>query len=133
MSLLRRLLGISDDDQSLGARGERHASKWLAARGYRVLDRNVSCGDDEVDILAVDPDGRTIVVVEVKTRQCAQPPPEASVNRTTQSRLARCAARLQRKTRYRDRPFRFDVVAIIWPVGCEPSVQHWPGAFESPF
>jgi putative endonuclease len=131
--LLRRLCGLSEAPVPLGQRGERLAADWLAKRGYKILERNVSFGDDEADIVVLDPDGRTIVVVEVKTRESDQPPPEASVGRTKQFRLSRCAAMLAKRARYRDRPFRFDVIAVVWPENAEPQVRHWPGAFESSF
>ena len=129
ISLVRRIL--RRPPRPLGQRGERYAAKWLARRGYRILQTNVTFGDDEADLIAEDPDGRTIVVVEVKTREQAHPAPEASVGPTKQYRLSRCAARLARMSKYRDRPFRFDVIAIIWPDGSQPQVRHWPGAFES--
>lgn len=133
ISLLRRLCGFEMNNAPIGVRGERHAAQWLAARGYRVIQRNVSLGDDEIDILAIDPDGCTLVIVEVKTRTQAQPPPEASVGQTKQYRLARCAARLQRQRKFRDSPIRFDVIAIVWPDGEDAAVTHWAGAFQSPF
>lgn len=131
ISLLKRLCGFSNSPQPLGTRGEQYAARWLSKRGYKVLHTNLAFGDDEADIIALDPDQRTVVIVEVKTRESAQPPPEASVNSTKQFRLSRCAAMLAKRAEYRDRPFRFDVVAIVWPEGSGPKVRHWAGAFDS--
>jgi putative endonuclease len=119
--------------QPIGVRGEKLAAKWLRRRGYRILQHNLPVGDDEADLIALDPDRRTIVVVEVKTRTDETPAPELSVNRTKQFRMARLASRLQKQRDYRDHPFRFDAIAIVWPEGGEPSVRHHPGAFESPW
>lgn len=53
----------------LGARGEREAERYLASRGYQVIGRNLRMHSGEIDLLCVAPDERTIVVVEVKTRE----------------------------------------------------------------
>jgi putative endonuclease len=105
---------------------------WLKRRGYRVIERNLRLGDDEADIIALDPDGSTIVLVEVKTRRRASPAPEESIGSAKRFRLARTAARLQ-QTRYPNRALRFDVMTIIWPEGEDPQIKHWASAFDSPF
>lgn len=117
----------------LGQQGERVAAQWLKRRGYRILQRNMSVGDDEADLIALDPDGRTIVIVEVKTRRSETPLPEFSINRTKQYRMARLAARLQQRAEYANCPFRFDAIAIVWPQGATPDIRHHPGAFDSPW
>ncbi len=131
MNLLQRIFGKRDN--SLGARGERAAERFLKQRGFRILERNLSVGDDEADLVALDPDGRTIVVVEVKTRRDDGIAPEASVHKVKQHRLTRLAMRLQKQERFRDRPFRFDAIAVVWPAHAkaEPVIRHIPGAFES--
>ena len=125
-----------DRDRPLTDKGRKvqsELSRWLRKRGYRILERNMPLADDEADLVALDPDGRTIVIVEVKTRSNGMTLPEASITRTKQFRLSRLASRLQQSPKYRDRPFRFDAVAIVWPEGQDPVVRHHPGAFESPW
>jgi putative endonuclease len=120
--------------KSLGVRGERLAATHLKRKGYRILERNFVVGDDEADLIALDPDGRTIVIVEVKTRAAGDPDAAMlAVTRTKQFRMARLAASLCRRKAYRDRPFRFDAVAIHWPAGSEPVVTHHVAAFNSPW
>ena len=116
-----------------GPRGEALAAKWLRRRGYRILARNLRVGDDEIDILAIDPDRQTIVVTEVKTRRDDDRLAEDAIDRRKQFRLARAAARLQKQAKYRDRPIRIDAIAITWPEGGEPDVRHYIGAFDAPF
>src|SRR5690625_7247556 len=52
----------------LGAFGERLAVQHLSAAGWTVLERNWRCRYGELDIVALDPRGRALVFVEVKTR-----------------------------------------------------------------
>jgi putative endonuclease len=131
MSFLHRIL--SRTPAPLWRRGEKLAAKWLRQRGYRILERNLPLADDEADLVAIDPDGRTIVIVEVKTRGSDAIAPEASITPIKQFHLSRLASRLQQRRGYQDRPFRFDALAIVWPDGGEPTVRHIPGAFQSPW
>ncbi len=128
--LLRRLFAAGGP---LGRRGERFAERYLKRRGYRILRRGWRAGRDEADLVAVDPDGRTLVIVEVKTRRSDAPPPEASIGRTKQYRLSRLADRLLKEPAMRGRPLRFDAVAIVWPADGEPEVRHYVDAFECPW
>ena len=116
--------------QSLGERGERLAARWLRRRGYRILHRNLTIGRDEADLVVVDPTGRSLVIVEVKTRSSEAPPPEAGLTRRKQVHLERLAARLQCRREYRDLPVRIDAIAIVWPDGGTPEVRHYKDAFS---
>ena len=51
---------------SVGAWGERRAARHVRSRGLVLLKRNWRNGGREADIIACD--GRTLVVIEVKTR-----------------------------------------------------------------
>jgi putative endonuclease len=129
--IARALLCWWRSKPSLGSRGEQLAQRMLVASGYRILERNLFVNDDEADLVALDPDGHTIVIVEVKTRSDDTLPPELGFSRAKQQRLTRLASRLQRRPAYRDRPIRFDAVAIVLPKSGEPLIRHHPGAFEA--
>lgn len=129
---MRDLLRRFRPARTLGARGERYAARWLRRRRYRILHRNYTAGRDEADLIAVAPDGRTLVVVEVKTRSSPDPAPESAFTRDKQHKMFRLAVKLSR--RYPDRPIRFDAIAIVWPEGVKvPEVRHYVDAFEAPF
>ncbi len=123
----RRVFG---PPESLGDRGERLAARWLSRRGYRILHRNLTIGRDEADLVVVDPTGKALVIVEVKTRSSAAPPPEAAMTPQKQLHLERFAARLQCRGEYRGLPVRIDAIAIVWPDGGTPEVRHYKDAFS---
>ena len=60
---LRRLF----PKKTLGQRGEAAAARYLRRRGYKILARSDRFGPGELDLVALD--RKTIVFVEVKTRQ----------------------------------------------------------------
>jgi putative endonuclease len=51
-----------------GRDGEDVAIRYLLISGYKVWERNVRLGHDEIDIVAFDPEDSVLVFVEVKTR-----------------------------------------------------------------
>lgn len=129
--IFRRQGDPGDRRRVLGRRGEQLAARHLRRAGYRILHRNLRVGDDEADIVAMAPDGRMVVIVEVKTRRDDRLAPELAVNQQKQSRLVRLAARLQRRRAFTDRAFRFDVIAITWPEAGLPELRHLEGAFQA--
>lgn len=128
-----RAIGL---DPSVGARGERAAARHLKRQRYRILARNLRQKLGEIDLLAEAPDGRTIVIVEVKTTASDAPDaiaPEVHVNAAKQRKLAALASMLVRRQRWHDRPIRFDVVGVVLPPRGKPILRHHVAAFESSF
>ncbi|MYB22264.1 MAG: YraN family protein [Chloroflexi bacterium] len=56
-----------DHRRRLGAAGEEVAARYLAARGYEIVERNYRRRWGEADIIALAEDG-THVIVEVRSR-----------------------------------------------------------------
>lgn len=114
---LARLWGV---EAALGARGEAAAADMLKGLGYRILGRNLRLPFGEIDLLAEDPDGRTIVLVEVKTRKrpeggagaSARVAPEASITRKKARKLVRLLDAIVQSNGWGKRPKRIDVVAV---------------------
>jgi len=107
------VIGFLARRRALGPRGERVAARRLKREGYRLLARNWRDRSGELDLVLEDPDGRTVVVVEVKSRlKSGGPPPEASVTRDKTRRLIALTQRLRRANGWTDRPVRIDVVGV---------------------
>ena len=73
----------------LGSRGENVAARFLQGLGYNILVRNFRCAVGEIDIIARE--GRTLVFVEVKTREADDPMPEDQINADKQQATVRSA------------------------------------------
>jgi len=130
--LLRRLTGRP----TTGQRGEALAARHLKQHGHRVLGCNLRTRFGEVDLLTLAPDGRTLVIVEVKTSAAPPGPnrayrPEVRVDRGKQRRLIALAAQLARRHRLTQRPVRFDVIAGCLAAPAGQRVHHIPHAFAS--
>ena len=57
-------------NRTLGQQGEALAADYLAARGYKIIERNFRAGHQELDIIAEQAD--ILHFVEVKTRRTDQ-------------------------------------------------------------
>lgn len=128
--LLQRWLGHNGG--GLGAQGERLVARWLSRQGYEIIGQNVTIARHEIDLLARDPDGRTVVLVEVKTRTSPMLPAESAVTREKRRRLLRAAQMLKRQQAYAAFPMRFDVVTVVRSdEDAEPHIRHYVAAFDA--
>lgn len=112
----------------LGRDGEREAARFLRRAGMRVLVRNHRAPSGEIDLIARD--GDTLVFVEVKTRR--EGVPAEAVTPEKQRRITLAALHFLRRHRALEVRSRFDIVAIVWPVGARtPRVEHIRNAFDA--
>lgn len=96
---------------SLGRQGEELAAAYLVDKGYKVLVRNWRCRYGEIDLVAMD--GKTMVFIEVKTRQTVRLGlPAEAVDTRKQKRLRSLARRYIHETGQTAAAYRFDVVAV---------------------
>ncbi len=96
------------------ARAEAAVADYLAARGCVIVGRNLRLGRLELDLVVRD--GRTVVVVEVRTRgKGAYTSAFGSIDWSKRQRVRRAGERLWRD-RYRDDPtvdhLRFDAASV---------------------
>ncbi len=118
-----------DTRKRLGALGESLAAELLKKKGMTILARNWRCRFGEIDIIAQD--GRTLVVVEVKTRRGAQAgPPEEGVDARKQAQLCRLAQYYVEQVNWKEE-VRLDIVAVAFSSqGTLLRITHWPHAIE---
>jgi putative endonuclease len=126
---------MSDDSRrNLGALGERLAGEHLAARGYRLLERNFRTRYGELDIVARN--GRFLVFCEVKTRLAGQEAgpfgPLIAVGPRKRAQVRRMAGQWlrERAGRAGGDQARFDVIGIVVDRrGRVLSLEHLEDAF----
>ena len=123
------MLGRSRDE--IGRRGEDEAARYLRGLGYRIVGRRERVLRGDIDIVALD--GRTVVFVEVRSRSdTSHGHPAETVGATKQRRISQLAAAYIRRHRLEDCSARIDVVAVTFPEGSPPVVEHYQNAFDSP-
>jgi putative endonuclease len=117
--------------RTLGERGEAAAARYLKRLGYQIVARGERGRLGEIDLVAVD--GRTVVFVEVKTRQSRDAgSPADAVDAEKQRRLTRLAMAFLKRHGLLEYPVRFDIVAVTWPENRRrPTIEHFRGAFEA--
>ena len=118
-----------DERHELGRRGEELAARHLEKQGCQVIGRNVVNRVGELDLVALE--GRTVLVVEVKTRSRTTRRPSEAVNFRKQHKLTLTAALFLQSQGWSDRAMRFDVIEVICPTGGAPIINHIKSAFEA--
>lgn len=97
---------------SVGRLGEKVAVRYLRRKGLTIKETNYRCPVGEVDIVAEE--GEWLVFVEVKARRSVKfGLPQYSVTRYKLERLRRVAQYYLASHRIKERPVRFDCVAIL--------------------
>ncbi|MBN1124968.1 MAG: YraN family protein [Sedimentisphaerales bacterium] len=118
------------DTKRLGRWGERQALRRLRRKGYTVIARNWRCEAGEVDLVMADPNG-TVAFVEVKTRRdeiwaAAQD----AVGYAKRKHISSVARYFVQRYGIKDRPLRFDIVAVILTEKDPVEIRHYENAFR---
>lgn len=100
--------------QRIGRWGEETAARFLEARGYQILGRNVRTRYGEIDLLVRNLQDGELVFVEVKTRTSGSfGLPEDAVDGRKLEHMGRAAdTYLEQHPEFSGDSWRFDVVAI---------------------
>ena len=98
----------------IGKRGEALATAYLQERNYKIYDRNVRLGRDEIDIIAYDKEERMLVFAEVKTRSQydADFLPALGMTPRKKRALRRAAWKWMSQQEF-DAPWRIDIILVI--------------------
>ncbi len=114
----------------LGKWGEDFAEKYLVEHGYSIRERDWHLGKRDVDIIAITADMRTIVFVEVKTREQDEVmDPSEAVNRQKIKSIGYCANSYIKDFNL-DMEVRFDIISIVGDGKSEPKLTHIEDAFN---
>jgi putative endonuclease len=120
---------LFSDRRLLGQWGEKYCEKFLKKKGLKILTRNYSCKTGEIDLVMVDSDGG-IVFVEVRTKTDEEfSSVESSITSAKKTRLTRAARYFISTNNIENRPFRFDIVAIVLGQKGRPQIRHYENAF----
>lgn len=115
-------------NKSLGRKGEDAAARYLAQRGYEILERNWTCFAGEADIIARDEEW--LVFVEVKTRRNTDKGfPSDAVDARKRDRYEKIALAYAAEYSASDIPVRFDVVSIVVIGKGKAMIRHHMNAF----
>ena len=124
--------------QKTGQAGERTAERFLKRSGYRILARNVTYRQGEVDLVAREKRSGTICFVEVRSRILngdagVGVEPEETITAAKRRRIISAAKTFLTQRRAVDRPVRFDVVTVRFAGDRrgKADIRHYPAAFDT--
>ena len=111
-----KILEILTPKRLIGNIGERAAARRLRQDGYKILEKNYTALDAEIDIIAMK-DG-TVAFVEVKTRtlgheDAREPRPASAVNPEKQRRIIKCSKAFMSANYKIKAKMRFDIIEVF--------------------
>ena len=113
----------------LGRWGERCSRRYLKRKGLKIIAQNYICKLGEIDLIAAETDG-AIVFVEVKTRRDEDyARAQDAVNYKKRTTLGQLAKFFLKTYKIKDKPYRFDVVAIVLGEKGPAEIRHYENAF----
>jgi putative endonuclease len=114
-----------------GKWGEQVAVEHLQRKGYTIRNRNWRVGHREIDIVALTADMRTLVFVEVKTREKHPLVSGDTAIDVQKIRNIGYAANAYLQHYGLNNNIRFDIVCVSASSdGSAPVVEHWEDAFN---
>ena len=112
--------------KALGRQGEEAAARFLASKGFELIETNWRHGRGEIDLIVKKSD--VLVFVEVKAgRGRSFGPPEARVDQRKQRQIGRVAQGYLAHVDWQG-DCRFDVVAVTGAPG-RWEIRHFEDAF----
>jgi Holliday junction resolvase-like predicted endonuclease len=118
---------MNRDARSQGRDAERTVERFLRRQGYAMLARNLLVGRDELDLVMRDPDGKTVVLVEVKSSTLGALHAQAALDAPKRSRLARALRQLEHLGILAGNPVRLDGV-LVDTSRTPPGIHHLVGS-----
>ncbi len=120
----------ADPRHVFGQASEAEAERFLRAKGFRILERNLRTGLGELDLVAED--RGVLVFVEVKARMSeAFGGALSAIDARKRAKLIKLASQYLAQRHLTDRPCRFDVVVVQGGASAAPQVHHVESAFDA--
>lgn len=115
-----------------GKKGEDIAEKFLAEKGYEIIERNYHFRKyGEVDIIAKDKKANALVFVEVKSRKSPNyGDPVYAVTKNKIRQVKKVAAGYLFEKEISGIDIRFDVVTVLTGNSGDPEINHYINAFD---
>lgn len=99
--------------QLLGKQSEDLAARYLQKVGYKIITKNYSCRQGEIDLIAREKD--VLVFVEVRSKQNQRYGlPIETIDKNKQMKIKKAAANYLHQQGKNDCYCRFDAVAVLW-------------------
>lgn len=103
-----------NEKQKLGKYGEDLACKYLEKNNYKIIERNFSCYQGEIDIIAFDENNNELVFFEIKTRRdFSYGIPAESVNKKKQLHIKNTIKYYIYLRKIEDTYIRIDIIEIV--------------------
>lgn len=115
----------------LGHWGERIAAEYLERKGWYVRHIDWKDRHRDLDVVCIDADMTTLLIVEVKTRTTdVFGDPEESIDIVKQNNILRAAQTYVRLYRYENLDLRYDTITIVGTPDTTYTVTHKENAFD---
>lgn len=120
--------------ESIETRAKEAAARYLDRRGYEVVERTWTSGEEEAPIDIIAKDGDAIVFVSVKSRKASEEAIFPEVSRSSLSEFEGFAVSWFRAhpDEFVDCAFRFDVVALLVISPDRAMIRHHINAMSAP-
>ena len=113
----------------IGRKGERYARRFLRKKGWRCVGKNLRFGNDELDILALTPDAKTLVIVEVRSTMDRRRIPEQTIGSKKRAAMLRVAKQLRGEAKKHNCTLRMDLITVRL-YEKEPIINHFQGILK---
>ena len=130
LSLLFTRRKLLSDPARLGRWGQKQGERFLRRKGLRMLARNFNCNTGELDLVMANPEDRSVVFVEVKTRANENfTTAESCVTADKRRKIVSTAKYFLASYKINNRPTQFDVVTVVLGKKGLPVIRHFEHAF----
>lgn len=116
---------------TLGKWGEDVAANYLISQGWYIRHRNWTFNHKEIDIVCIDEDMTTLLIVEVKTRTTdAFGAPDEFISLEKKNNLIIAAHAYVRSFNLSHLALRYDTISIIGTPDVGHRIEHKEGAYD---